>query len=136
VQMLATAATNYPFLNIFWTMLIFFAWVAWIWIVVTVLIDLFRRHDMSGWGKAAWTLLVILLPFVGVLSYLIVNSGGMAERSNKEATDAQAQVDDYIRQTAGGNGAATEIERGKQLLDSGAINQAEFDSIKKRALAA
>jgi hypothetical protein len=134
--MLATAATNYPFLNIFWTMLIFFAWVAWIWIVVTVLIDLFRRHDMSGWGKAAWTLLVILLPFVGVLSYLIVNSGGMAERSNKEATDAQAQVDDYIRQTAGGNGAATEIERGKQLLDSGAINQAEFDSIKKRALAA
>ncbi len=134
--MLIPAASNYPFLNILWTMLIFFAWVAWIWIVVTVLLDVFRRHDVSGWGKAAWTVLVILLPFVGVLSYLIVNSDGMAQRSAKDAANTQTQVDDYIRQTAGANGPASEIERGKQLLDSGAINQAEFDSIKKRALAA
>jgi hypothetical protein len=133
--MLVTAASNYPFLNILWTMIIFFAWVAWIWIVVTVLIDVFRRHDISGWGKAAWTVLVVVVPFLGVLSYLIVNSDGMAERGAKEASESQAQVDDYIRQTAG-NGAASEIERGKKLLDSGVINQKEFDSIKAHALAA
>jgi len=133
--MLVTAATNYPFLNIFWTILIFFAWVAWIWIVVTVLIDVFRRHDLSGWGKAAWTVLVVILPFLGVLSYLIVNSDGMAQRSAREARDSQAQVDDYIRQAAGTNGPATEIARGKELLDKGVINQAEFDQIKARAMA-
>ena len=132
--MLVTAATNYPFLNIFWTILIFFAWVAWIWIVVTVLIDVFRRRDLSGWGKAAWTILVILIPFLGVLTYLIVNSDGMAERGAKEAEQSQAQVDDYIRQTAG-NGAASEIAKGKELLDQGVINQAEFDKIKARAVA-
>jgi Phospholipase_D-nuclease N-terminal len=132
--MLVTAATNYPFLNIFWTILIFFAWVAWIWIVVTVLIDVFRRRDLSGWGKAGWTILVILIPFLGVLTYLIVNSDGMAERSAKEAEQSQAQVDDYIRQTAG-NGAASEIAKGKELLDQGVINQAEFDKIKARAVA-
>jgi hypothetical protein len=134
--MLVTAASNYPFLNIFWTMIIFFAWVAWIWIVVTVLIDVFRRHDISGWGKAAWTVLVVILPFLGVLSYLIVNSDGMAKRGAKEAADSQSQVDDYIRQTAGADGPASEIERGKKLLDTGVINQAEFDSIKARAMAA
>jgi hypothetical protein len=134
--MLVTAASNYPFLNILWTMLIFFAWVAWIWIVVTVLIDVFRRHDISGWSKAAWTVFVVIVPFLGVLSYLIVNSDGMAERGAKEAKDSQAQVDDYIRQTAGANGAATEIERGKKLLDQGVITQSEFDSIKTHALAA
>ena len=132
--MLVTAATNYPFLNIFWTILIFFAWVAWIWIVVTVLIDVFRRRDLSGWGKAAWTILVILIPFLGVLTYLIVNSDGMAERGAKEAEQSQAQVDDYIRQTAG-NGAASEIAKGKELLDQGVINQAEFDKIKAQAVA-
>ncbi len=133
--MLALAATNYPFLNIFWTILIFFAWVAWIWIVVTVLLDVFRRHDLSGWGKAAWTVLVVILPFLGVLSYLIVNSDGMAHRSAKEAQDTQSQVDDYIRQAAGTNGPATEIAKGKELLDKGVINQAEFDQIKARAIA-
>lgn len=134
--MLVSAASNYPFLNILWTMLIFFAWVAWIWIVVTVLIDVFRRHDMSGWGKAAWTVLVILVPFIGVLTYLVVNSDGMAERSAKSAKDSQVQIDDYIRQTAGADGPAGEIAKGKQLLDSGAINQTEFNTIKARAMAA
>jgi Phospholipase_D-nuclease N-terminal len=73
-------ATSYPFLNIFWTMLIFFFWVIWIWMVVTVLIDIFSRHDLSGWGKAGWTVFVIILPFLGVLVYLIVQGSEMAER--------------------------------------------------------
>jgi hypothetical protein len=75
-----TLATSYPFLEIFWTMLIFFTWVIWIWIVVTVLFDVFRRTELSGWAKAGWTVFVIVLPFIGVLVYLIANGDGMAER--------------------------------------------------------
>ncbi len=128
------AASNYPFLNIFWTILIFFAWVIWIWIAVTVLIDLFRRRDISGWGKAAWVIFVIVLPFLGVLAYLIFNHDGMADRSNKDAAAAQAQIDDYVRKTAGAGSPAGEIAKAKELLDSGAIDQAEFDAIKAKAL--
>jgi hypothetical protein len=128
------AASNYPFLDVFWTILIFFAWVAWIWIAITVLIDLFRRRDLSGWAKALWVVFVIVLPFLGVLVYLLVYHDGMAERSNKDAADSQAQFDDYVRRTAGTGGAASEIEKAKQLLDNGTITQAEFDAIKARAL--
>jgi predicted PurR-regulated permease PerM len=128
------ASSSYPFLNIFWTILIFFAWVIFIWIAITVLIDLFRRRDISGWAKAAWVIFVIVLPFLGVLVYLIFNHDGMAERSGKEAATAQAQFDDYVRQTAGAGGPASEIEKAKQLLDSGAITQTEFDAIKAKAL--
>ncbi|MGO9958440.1 MAG: PLDc N-terminal domain-containing protein [Solirubrobacteraceae bacterium] len=132
--MTVLAASNYPFLNIFWTILIFFAWVIFIWIAITVLIDLFRRRDVSGWAKAAWVILVIVLPFVGVLAYLIFNHEGMAERSGKEAAASQAQFDEYLRRTAGTGGPASEIETAKQLLDSGTITQAEFDAIKARAI--
>ena len=128
------AATSYPILNIFWTILIFFAWVIYIWIAITVLVDVFRRRDLSGWGKAAWVIFVIVLPFVGILSYLIFEHDGMAERSGKEIAVQQAQMDDYIRQTAGSGGPASEIEKAKQLLDSGALTQSEFDEIKARAL--
>ncbi|MGO9956415.1 MAG: PLDc N-terminal domain-containing protein [Solirubrobacteraceae bacterium] len=128
------AASNYPFLKIFWTILIFFAWVIFIWIAVTVLIDLFRRRDVSGWAKAAWVIFVIVLPFIGVLAYLIFNHEGMAERSGKEAAASQAQFDEYVRKAAGTGGPASEIEKGKQLLDSGTITQAEFDAIKAHAI--
>ena len=127
-------ATSYPFLNILWTMIIFFAWVIFIWIAITVLIDVFRRHDLSGWGKAAWTVFIIVLPFLGVLIYLIVNHAGMTERRIKDSQQAQSQFDDYVRQTAGAGGAASEIDKAKQLLDNGTITQAEFDSIKAKAL--
>jgi Phospholipase_D-nuclease N-terminal/Short C-terminal domain len=129
------AASNYPFLDILWTTLIFFAWVIFIWIAITVLIDIFRRHDLSGWGKAGWTIFVVLLPWIGVLVYLIVNHEGMTERRYKDAADQQAQFDQYVRATAGSGGAAAEIEKAKKLLDDGAISQAEFDSIKAKALA-
>jgi hypothetical protein len=128
------ASSNYPFLNIFWTMIIFFAWVAWIWIAVTVLIDLFRRRDISGWAKAAWVIFVIVLPFIGVLVYLIAYHDGMAERGAKQVEASQAQMDEYVRKTAGTGGAAGEIDTAKKLLDAGTITQAEFDAIKARAL--
>lgn len=128
-------ATSYPFLDVFWTIIIFFAWVIFIWIAVTVLIDVFRRHDISGWAKAAWVVLIIVLPFLGVLLYLILNHEGMNERRAKDTQAAQSQFDDYVRRTAGSGGPASEIEKAKQLLDSGAITQQEFDSLKAKALA-
>lgn len=127
-------AASYPFLNILWDILIVFAWVIFIWIAITVLIDVFRRRDISGWVKAAWVVFVVILPWIGVLTYLIVNHNGMAERRTNEARAAQAQFDDYVRQTAGGGGPASEIEKAKQLLDRGAITQQEFDAIKAKAL--
>ena len=129
-------AADYPFLNILWTMIIFFAWVAWIWILVTILIDVFRRRDESGWVKALWVIFLIVLPFIGVLVYLIVNHDGMADRSAQVARTQKAEMDDYVRSVAGGGGAAGEIEKAKRLLDTGAITQAEFDQIKAKALAA
>ena len=126
-------ATDYPFMNILWTMIIFFAWVAWIWIVITVLVDIFRRDDVGGWGKAGWVVFVIILPFLGVLIYLIAQHDGMRERSLDQAKAQRAAMDQYVRDTAGGS--ATEIAKAKELLDSGAITQAEFDAIKAKALA-
>jgi hypothetical protein len=127
-------ATDYPFLNIVWTMLVFFGLVIWLRLLFTVFADLFSRHDISGWGKAAWSVFAIVLPFVGVLAYLGTQGQQMAERSAKRALAAQAHVDDYVRQTAGSGGPATEIEKAKHLLDSGAITQAEFDAIKAKAV--
>ena len=132
-------AADYPFLDIFWTMLIFFFWVIWIWILVTVLIDLFRRHDTSGWAKAAWALFVIILPYLGVFVYLITQGKQMAERRADEMRASQASFDDYVRNVAG-SGAGGEsapsdqIAKAKELLDSGAIDQAEFDQLKRKAL--
>ena len=131
---MAIDATSYPFLNILWTTLIFFAWVIFIWIAITVLIDVFRRRDLSGWGKAAWVIFVVILPWIGVLVYLIANHDGMAERKMKETQASQTHFDEYVRKTAGTGGAASEIEKAKQLLDSGTISQAEFDAIKTKAL--
>ena len=119
--------------DLLWSMLVFFAWIIFFWLLFIVFGDLFRRHDVSGWGKAAWTIFVILVPFLGVLVYLIANGGGMAERSAKDVQDAQAQTDAYIKSVAGGS--ADEIARAKELLDNGAITQAEFDQLKAKALA-
>jgi hypothetical protein len=116
-----------------WTMLVFFVWVLWFWLLFTVFADVFRRHDISGWGKTAWLIFVIILPFLGVFVYLIAESKGMAERNVERANQAKTQFDDYVRQTAGGS--AAEIGKAKELLDSGAITQAEFDSLKQKALA-
>ncbi len=125
-------AADYPFLEVFWTIVVFFAWVAWFWVVITVFADLFRRHDVSGWGKAAWIVFVIVIPFLGVLVYLIAQHDGMRERSLKQAQEQKAAVDQYVREAAGGS--AAEIAKAKELLDAGTITQEEFDAIKAKAL--
>ena len=127
-------AADYPFLDVLWTMLIFFAWIIWFWLLITVFADVFRRHDTSGFAKVLWIIFVILVPFLGVFIYLIVNHDGMTQRSMNQAQAQKAQMDDYVRSVAGSGGAAAEIEKAKGLLDSGAITQAEFDAIKQKAL--
>ena len=128
-------ATDYPFLDVLWTMFLFFLFIIWIWILITVFADIFRRRDVGGGTKALWIIFVILLPYLGVLVYLIANHDGMAERNIQKMQAQQAQMDEYVRSVSGSGGAAAEIERAKGLLDSGAITQAEFDSIKAKALA-
>jgi Phospholipase_D-nuclease N-terminal/Short C-terminal domain len=127
---------DYPFLDVLWTMLVIFAWVIWFWLLITVFGDLFRRRDISGWGKAAWIIFVILLPYLGVFVYLIAQHQGMADRNVEQAQAAQSQFDDYVKGVAATSGPAGEIEKAKQLLDSGAISQAEYDSLKAKALSA
>jgi hypothetical protein len=129
-------ATDYPFLDLMWTMVIFFVWILWIWLLFTVFADIFRRNDISGLAKTGWIVFAILLPFLGVFIYLITQNVGMTERNLQRARAQRDQFDDYVVQTAGGGGgAAAEIDRAKQLLDSGAITQAEFDALKQKALA-
>ena len=127
-------ATQYPFLSVMWTLLVIFAWVIWFWLLITVFADLFRRHDISGWVKALWIIFVIIFPFLGVLIYLIAESKGMAERNQKQAQAAQADFDSYVKTVASQSDPTEQIAKGKQLLDSGAITQAEFDALKAKAL--
>jgi hypothetical protein len=131
-------AYDYPFLDIMGTMLVFFAWVIWFWLLITVFADVFRRHDIGGGAKCLWLIFVIILPFLGVFIYLIAESKGIAERNEARAAASQKQFDDYVQTaaaTSGGGGAAAEIQKAKGLLDSGAITQAEFDALKQKALA-
>jgi putative oligomerization/nucleic acid binding protein/phospholipase D-like protein len=135
-------AADYPFLNILWTMIIFFAWVVWIWIMIVILTDIFRRKDIGGWTKALWVVFLIILPFLGALIYLIAQHDGMANRQAESVGRQQKEFDSYVRQVAaeggggGGGGSAAEIEKAKALLDSGAITQDEFNALKAKALAA
>jgi hypothetical protein len=132
-------AADYPFLEVVGTMLVFFAWIIWFWLIIKVAIDVFRRHDVGGGKKCLWIIFIIFIPFIGVFAYLIVNGSHMAERDVQEVKRSQSQFDDYVRTVAGsssgGGGATAEIARAKELLDSGAITQAEFDAIKAKALA-
>jgi Short C-terminal domain/Phospholipase_D-nuclease N-terminal len=126
----------YTFGQAMWTMFVFFAWILFFWLLFVVFGDLFRRRDIGGWGKAAWTIFVIVLPFLGIFVYLIAEGHGMGERSAVQAQEAQAQMDAYVRSAAGSGGAAEQIAKAKELLDNGAITQAEYDAIKAKALAA
>jgi len=118
-----------------WTLLVIFAWGIWFWMLIVIFADLFRRDDVSGWGKAGWVVFLIVLPFLGVLVYLISQSKGMAARRAREAQAAQAQFDQYVRSVGAGGSPTSQIEQAKQLLDTGSITQQEFDEIKRRAIA-
>jgi len=126
------SGSGYPFLDVMWTMLVFFMWVIWFWLLIVIFTDLFRR-DLSGWAKAGWVVFLIILPYLGVLIYLITQSKAMAERRNQEAQAAQSQFDSYVRNVSGGS--AEQIAKGKELLDSGAITPDEYEALKRKALA-
>jgi hypothetical protein len=129
-------ATDYPLLEVFWTILIFFSFIVWIWILFTVLADIFRRHDIGGFAKVMWIIFVVVLPYLGVFVYLIAEHKGMTERSVKQQQDVQTEFDQYVKSVAGKGDPADQIAKGKELLDRGAISQAEFDEVKRKALAA
>jgi hypothetical protein len=129
------AVTDYPLLEVFWTMLIFFAFVVWIWILFIVFADLFRRRDASGWVKVAWIVFIVILPYLGVFVYLIAEHKGMTERSVKQAEAAKSEMDEYVKSVASQSDPSEQIAKAKTLLDQGTISQAEFDQIKQKALA-
>lgn len=128
-------AADYPLLNIFWTILIVFAWVAWFWVLIIIISDLFSRHDIGGWGKALWMIFVVLMPFLGVFIYLVSQGKGMGERRMAQVQANQKDFDTYVRQVAATEGPADQIAKAKDLLDKGTIDQGEFERIKAQALA-
>jgi hypothetical protein len=128
-------ATSYPLLEVFWTMLIFFAFVIWLWILFVVILDIFRRQDTSGWAKVAWIVFIIVLPYLGVFVYLIAEHKGMSERSARQQEAAQTEMDHYVRSVAAKSDPTERIAKGEELLKEGTISQAEFDQLKKQALA-
>lgn len=127
-------ATSYPLLEAFWTILVFFAFVVWIWLLFSVFADLFRRSDASGWVKVAWIIFVVLLPYLGVFVYLVAEHKGMAERTIEQQRAARAQLDRHVR-AAAATTPSEQIAKGEELLKQGAVTQAEFELIKQRALA-
>jgi hypothetical protein len=126
---------DYPFFDLLWTMLMFFLFIIWIWILISIFVDLFRRHDAGGWKKFFWVLFLIVLPYLGAFIYIIANGRGMAERNVQQAEAQHKAFSKYVQDAAGSQDAASQIAKGKELLDSGAITQAEFEALKQRALA-
>ena len=115
------------------TVLEIFLFIAWIWVLITVIGDLFSDHTVSGWGKAAWVLLMVLVPFLGVLVYLIARGDGMHERAANRAAAAQQQFDTYIRQTAGAS-PANDLEALARLRSQGVLSESEFEQAKQKLL--
>jgi len=126
-------ATNYPLLDVFWTMLWFFLFFIWIWLLITIFVDLFRSHDLSGWAKALWVIFVIVLPFLGVLFYLIFRGGSMHERALQQAQQQEAQFRDYV-QGAAQTSSADQLTKLADLRDRGVITEEEFQSQKATVL--
>ena len=130
-------ASTYPVLDAFLTMLYFFLFIIWIWLLITVFMDIFRSHDMNGWAKALWVIFVIILPFLGVFVYLIARGGKMHERAAQQAAEQQKEFDQYVKQAAGTSGTSTADQLSKlaDLKSQGALTDAEFDAQKAKILA-
>jgi ABC-type multidrug transport system fused ATPase/permease subunit len=131
------ATYQYPILDFFLTMLYFFLFVIWIWLLITVFVDIFRSHDMGGWAKALWVIFIIILPFLGVFVYLIARGGKMHERAAQQAAQQQKAFDQYVKQTAGTSGDTTADQLAKlaDLKSQGVLTDAEFDTQKAKILA-
>src|ERR1700691_3200072 len=135
---LAASSANYPVLDIFWSLLEFFLWVIWIWIIIWIFIDIFRSHDLSGWAKALWFLFVLIIPLVGVLVYLIVRGGSMHERAVRQAQHQDDAFRHYVQQVSASSAASRPAQLTKlaDLRDRGVISGDEFDREKQKLLAA
>jgi type VI protein secretion system component VasK len=129
-------AASYPFLEVFWTMLVFFAFVVWLWILFMVLGDIFRRHDTSGFAKVLWIIFIVVLPYLGVFIYLIAEQRGMAERAQERQKAAQTHFEEYVQSVSPKADPTEQINKAKSLLDSGSITQEEFERLKQSALSA
>ena len=116
------------------TVLEIFFFVAYLWILITIIGDLFRDHEMSGWGKAGWIVVLLLIPMLGSLIYLIARGNGMRDRAIREQADMQKHMDQYIRQTAGGSSSVDELAKLSELKDKGHLSDAEFDQAKAKLL--
>ena len=127
-------AYNYPILNLIWTMFVFFLFVLWIWLLISVFMDIFRSSDLGGGAKAAWVIFVIILPFIGVFVYLIARGGKMHERAAEQAAQQQKAFDAYVKQAAGSGSSADELAKLADLKQSGAITDAEFEAQKAKIL--
>jgi predicted PurR-regulated permease PerM len=125
---------DYPVLNFTWTLIVIFAWAIWFSLLVWIFGDIFRRDDISGWAKAIWVVFLIVLPFIGVLAYLVTQSGGMARRNQMRMQASETQLDEYVRTQGPTSSPTSQIESAKRLLDSGSITNDEFQEIKRRAL--
>lgn len=135
--MLLAQGDTYPLLDLFWTMLVFFGFVLWFWLLFVIFGDIYRRHDIGGWGKAGWTVLIIVIPIFGSLIYLIAQGRNMSERRAAEVAAARASFEHDVRSIAANGqtaGATDQISAGKRLLDEGAITQEEYDALKRRVL--
>lgn len=125
-----------PLLDFFWAMILFFFWAAWLWLVISIYMDIFRSNDLTGWAKAGWTIFVILVPFLGVFVYLIARGRDMQERELDRTRQRQSATDHYIRSVASGNGStAEELTKLATLRDNGTITAQEFDAQKRKILA-
>jgi ABC-type multidrug transport system fused ATPase/permease subunit len=134
-MVLADSSYSYPLLGAVWTIIVIFLWVLWFWVLITVFIDIFRSHDLSGWGKALWFLFVLLIPLIGVLVYLIVRGGKMHERMVQQAQQQDQQFRDYVQETAGSQSTADQLAKLADLRDRGVITNEEFDREKAKILA-
>ena len=130
---IAAASSSYPLLNIFWTILEVFLWVIWFWILITVFIDIFRSHDLSGWAKALWFLFVLFIPLIGVLAYLIVRGASMHERAARQAVRYDQEVRGPVQDSAGSS-PAEQLTKLADLRDRGVITSEEFDREKAKIL--
>ena len=133
----SASSSSFPLLAVFWTMLEFFLWVIWIWILIVVFMDIFRSHDLSGWAKALWFLFVLFIPLIGVLAYLIVRGGSMHERSVRQVQQRDEAVRAYSQQYAPDPSASTadQLTKLADLRDRGVISAEEFDREKAKVLA-
>ena len=130
---LAASTSSYPLLNVFWTMLEFFLWVIWIWILIWVFIDIFRSRDLSGWAKALWFIFVLFIPLIGVLVYLIARGGKMQERAERDAQAQDEATRAYIQQAAGSS-SADQLAKLADLRDREVITADEFAREKAKIL--